>query len=148
VKIGVDSSVIVAAVHANHPRHPIAANWLVQAFARHELVVCHHSVLETYAVLTSLPGSLRVTPPEARELLATTVRATMSVAEFRPESIWTTVDSLVSGAVPGGRSYDAFVASVLRSSGAQAVATFNRRHFAGLADGLDVIDPSELESTP
>lgn len=145
MRIGVDSSVIVAAVHLNHPRHVAAADWLVSALAGHELTVCHHSVLEAYAVLTSLPGSLRVTPPEARELLSATVRANMSVADFMPESIWTTVDFLVPGTVCGGRSYDAFVAFVLRSAGAQAVATFNRRHFSGLAEGLEVIDPSAPE---
>ena len=55
MKIGIDSSVIVAGVHANHPRHAAAAQWLVQALTAHELIVCHHSVLESYAVLTS-PG--------------------------------------------------------------------------------------------
>ena len=140
--IGVDSSVIIAAVHANHPRHGIAIRWMVDALARDALVACHHSILEAYAVLTSLPGDLRVTPPEARDLLETTVMGTMTVAGFHPESIWPTLADLVRMPAAGGRSYDAFVARVLRAHGAQAVATFNGKHFTGLVDGLDVVDPA------
>ena len=47
---GVDTSVLVAAVHANHPRHFAASAWLDAAFSSHEVVVAHHSVIEAYAV--------------------------------------------------------------------------------------------------
>ena len=144
MKIGIDSSVIVAGVHANHPRHGAAAQWLVQALTAHELMVCHHSVLESYAVLTSLPGELRVTPSEARDLLEATVRANMVVAEFQPESIWSILESLVPLSTAGGRSYDAFTACVLHASGARAISTLNPKHFAGLIEGLQVIDPGEI----
>ena len=56
MNIGVDSNVIVAGVHANHPYHALAANWLVQNLAEHQLMAAHYSVLESYAVLTRLPG--------------------------------------------------------------------------------------------
>ena len=143
MKIGVDSCVIIAGVHANHPRHAAAAQWLVGALSVHELVVCHHSILETYAVLTSLPDGFRVTPSEARDLLSATVMENMSIAGFEPESIWTILATLVPRSVAGGRSYDAFVARVLYAHGAQSVATFNAKHFAGLIEGFTVIDPGE-----
>jgi predicted nucleic acid-binding protein len=143
--IGVDSSVIVAAIHANHPRHADAARWLIDALTRHELVACHHSILEAYAVLTSLPGDFRVTPSEARDLLEATVKGNMAVAGFQPESIWPTLAEFVPMSAIGGRSCDAFVARVLHAHGARAVATFNGRHFAGLIDGLEVIDPVALQ---
>lgn len=140
--IGLDSSAIVAAVHANHPHHGIAIRWLVDALARDSLVACHHSVPEAYAVLTSLPGALRVTPSEARDLLETTVKGTMTVAGYEPQSIWPMLSDFVRTPVAGGRSYDAYVARILHSHGAQAVATFNQKRFTGLVDGLDVIDPA------
>ena len=144
MKIGIDSSVIIAGVHANHPRHAAASHWLVQSLSAHELVVCHHSVLESYAILTSLPGDLRVTPSEARDLLEATVKANMVVAGFQPESIWSTLGSFVPMTAVGGRSCDAFVACVLHAYGTRAVATFNPKHFAGLIEGLQVIDPGEI----
>jgi predicted nucleic acid-binding protein len=140
--VGLDSSVIIAAVHANHPRHGVAVRWLVDALARDSLVACHHSVLEAYAVLTSLPGDLRVTPSEARDLLETTVRGTMMVTGYDPQGIWPMLSDFIRTPVAGGRSYDAFVARILHAHGARAVATFNGKHFAGLVDGLDVIDPA------
>jgi predicted nucleic acid-binding protein len=140
VKIGVDSSVVVAAIHANHPRHAVAALWLVNALAADELVVCHHTVFEAFAILTSLPGSFRVTPSEARDLLVATVRGNMALAGFDPGSTWSILESFVPASVAGGRSYDAFVAGVLHAHGARAVATFNVKHFAGLVEGLSVID--------
>jgi predicted nucleic acid-binding protein len=142
MKIGVDSSLIIAGVHASHPRHALAADWLIRCLAAHELVVTHHSILEAYAVLTRLPGNLRVTPSEARDLLAASVKPNMTTAEYRPQSIWETMESFVLSSVIGGRSYDAFVASVLRTSGAEAIATLNPKHFAHLVEGLAIIDPS------
>jgi len=143
MKIGVDSCVIIAGVHANHPRHAAAAHWLVGALSVHQLVVCHLSILEAYAVLTSLPGDSRVTPSEARDLLSATVMENMSIAGFEPGSIWTIVANFIPSSVAGGRSYDAFVARVLHAHGVQAVATFNAKHFAGLIQGFTIIDPGE-----
>ena len=140
--VGVDTSLIVAAVHANHPRHALAAGWLIRAIGRHRLVVAHHCVLEAYAVLTRLPGRLRVTPSEARDLLADTVKANMSVAGFPPEGIWGALDRLVLSTTIGGRSYDALILFTLQAFGAKALATLNPSHFRELAPEMDIIDPA------
>lgn len=87
MKISVDGSVLVAAVHANHPLHVVAADWLATRMAEDELWVTHHAVLETYAVLTRLPGPLRVTGDEARMLLDRTVRPHLRLAGFEPDWI-------------------------------------------------------------
>ena len=142
MRIGVDSSVVVAAVHANHPYHAVAASWVVDNLRAHELVVAHHSVVEAYAVLTRLPGDLCVTPSEARDLLRETVRSNMAVAGLRADSVWTLIESLVASSVAGGRSYDALIAQALVTHGAPAIATFNPSHFRGLAGDVAVIDPS------
>jgi len=145
MNIGVDSSLIVAAVHANHPRHALAAGWLIRNIGKHRLVVAHHSILETYAVLTRLPGDLRVTPSETRDLLAATVRANMVVAGLPEQAIWSVIDSFVLSSVIGGRSYDAFILQTLRTAGIDAVASLNPSHFAGLAPELRILDPAVPE---
>jgi predicted nucleic acid-binding protein len=143
VIIGVDSSIIIAGVHANHPLHALAANWIVHNLSVHKLLAPHYSVLESYAVLTRLPGDLRITPSEARNLLTTTVSNNMIVPRFDAESIWATIDTMVISSVAGGRSYDAFVMQILKDAGAEALATFNPNHFRDLADGVTLIDPSK-----
>ena len=144
MKVGVDSSVVVAAVHANHPRHALSAHWLIRALAEDRLVIAHHSVLEAYAVLTRLPGEWRVTPSEARDLLAATVQKNMEIAAYQSDGIFALVESLVVSSVMGGRSYDAFVLHILQSAGAEAVATFNPSRFRGLDDRVRIIDPAEV----
>lgn len=148
MKIGVDSSVIVAGVHANHPLHETAVSWLSRSLSAHQLVVAHHSVLESYAVLTRLPADLRVMPSEARDLLAETVRANMDIAGFQAESIWAMMEALASSSVVGVHSCDAFVLQILNNCGAEAIATFNPAHFRGLPGGLRIIDPSQPEGWP
>ncbi len=143
MKIGVDSSILVAGLHANHPFHGPAANWLLHNIPLHQLIAAHHTILETYAVLTRLPGTLRITGPEAKQLLGTTVRPNVQIAAFSGASIWDCVDSLVEKAAAGGQSYDAFIAGILVSAGVEAIVTFNTRHFSQFADDLALIDPSK-----
>ena len=143
MKIGVDSSVLIAGVHANHPRHAVAATWLIQNIPLHELLVAHHSILESYAVLTRLPGEWRLTGSEAKQLLESTIRSNMQVAQFHASSIWDCIDSLVNHSAVGGHSYDGFIAEILNQSGAEAIATFNTRHFSEFASQMSMIDPSQ-----
>ncbi len=145
MKIGVDSSVLIAGVHANHPRHALAASWLIRNIPLHELMVSHHSILESFAVLTRLPGELRLTGSETKQLLESTIKPNMQVAEFGASSIWDCIDSLVNHSAVGGNSYDLFSADILYRSGAEAIATFNPRHFSEFSFLLPVIDPSQPE---
>ena len=143
MKIGVDSSVLIAGVHANHPLHAVAAEWLIRNIPLHSLMVTHHSVLESYAVLTRLPWELRLSGSEAKQLLDSSIRANMEVADFNAASIWNCIDSLVNRSAIGGNSYDLFSAEILLQSGVEAIATFNIRHFAGFASLMAIIDPSK-----
>lgn len=142
MKIGVDSCIIIAGVHANHPLHAVAANWLIRNIAENDLLVAHHSILETFAVLTRLPGRLRTSGAEARQLIQTTVKTNMALAPFDETAIWRSLDSLTRQGAVGGGAYDGFILKTLRDAGAEALATFNTRHFAGLAPDFHLIDPS------
>ena len=88
--VGVDTSVIVAAVHANHPVHLPSARWLDTAFDVHAVVVAHHSILEAYAVLTRLPAQYRVSPSEAeivlRETLEKNARVDTAILEHSKDT--------------------------------------------------------------
>ncbi len=143
MKIGVDSSILVAGVHANHPLHAVAANWLIRNIASNELIVAHHSILETYAVLTRLPGKLRTSGSEAKQLLESTVKSNMHVADFSSVSIWDCIDSIVSHSAVGGHSYDAFIIEILNNAEVEAIATFNTTHFIELTPDLPIIDPAK-----
>ncbi len=142
MRIGIDSSVLVAAMHGEHPMHAVAARWLDDRLSSDELCVTHHSVLECYAVLTRLPGQLRITGDEAHRLIGGTVRRNMELAGFESEWTWSIIDLLAERHVMGGRSYDVFAVEVLRRCGIEAIATFNRQHFVDIAPDLLIIDPA------
>ena len=142
MKIGVDSCVIIAGVHASHPMHAVAADWLIRNIAENRLVVAHHSILETYAVLTRLPGRLRTSAAEAQKLIEGTVRANMNVAPFQSDAIWNCLDALIRQTTMGGSAYDAFILHILTAIGIKAFATFNTAHFARIDPQLALIDPS------
>ncbi len=143
MRIGVDSCILIAGVHANHPFHAIASAWLIRNISLHELVVAHHSILETYAVLTRLPGEFRISSSEVKQLLESSIRPNMMIAPFSSTSIWDCIDSLVNQSATGGNSYDYFIAEILINFGVESIATFNTSHFIDFATSINIIDPSK-----
>lgn len=141
---GVDTSVLVAAVHANHPMHAVASTWLDSAFSEHEVLIAHHSVVESYAVLTRLPSKFRLSPQEAQMVLRETLHGNARLASFVAESVWSTLDSIVHRGAAGGPTYDAFIINILAEAGADVIVTFNAREFRGLAGDLRVAEPSDV----
>lgn len=138
-----DSCILVAGVHANHPLHAIASDWLIRNIPLNKLIVAHHSILEAYAVLTRLPGEFRISSSEARKLLETTIQPNMRIAAFSETSIWDYINSLVLQQAIGGHAYDGFIAEILIHSGVEAIATFNVFHFTHLASHVKILDPSK-----
>jgi predicted nucleic acid-binding protein len=105
--VAVDTSVTVPLLVAGHEQHGQVAEW---ARGR-TLCLSGHSLAETYAVLTRLPGDARVSAPDAVRLiddnfvqpLALTARA--SRVSHR---------ECASKGVTGGATYDALVALAAR----------------------------------
>jgi predicted nucleic acid-binding protein len=144
VTIGVDTSVIIAAVHANHPVHISSARWLDPAFDAHDVVVAHHSLLEAYAVLTRLPAQYRAAPAEAEIVLRETVEGHARIAPFAAESMWDIIARLTAVPAAGGAAYDAFIIRLLSEAGADVIATYNVDDFRRLSPSVRISDPAEL----
>ena len=142
--VGVDTSVIIAAVHANHPVHLSSSRWLDAAFDAHDVVVAHHSLLEAYAVLTRLPARYRVTPAEAETVLRETVRDNARIAPFAAESMWNFMTAVAEVPAAGGAAYDAFIIRLLGEAGAEAIVTYNADEFRRLSPAVRIADPAEL----
>ena len=141
MRIGVDSSVLVAALHANHPLHATASRWLHDAIPRHDLFLAPHSLLETYAVLTRLPGRWRVSPEEARHLLES-VRPHVRMTGAHRTDPWIFLERMASIPVAGGAAYDFLIAETLHEAGVQQIATLNAEHFRRVAPALALLDLS------
>jgi toxin FitB len=124
--ITVDTSVAVPLVLRNHEAHSTVNRWR----AGRRISLCGHAWIETYAVLTRLPGPARVTPADAARVMASNFSAPIGV---RPETLGRAVNLFVAASIAGGATYDAWVAlaaldnrAVLASRDARAEITYRR----------------------
>jgi predicted nucleic acid-binding protein len=70
VKVLFDTSVLVAAMVVNHPRHAVCLPWLEAVKAQHHAgAIATHTLAEVYAVLTRLPLSPRISADLAQRLI-------------------------------------------------------------------------------
>ncbi len=111
------------------------------------LVLAAHTLVETYAVLTRLPSPHRLAPADCRALLeANFTPEAVEVVTLSGEDYRRLIHEAPENNVSGGRVYDAVIARCARVGRADALLTFNVRHFAPLVDEhLVVVTPSSEE---
>ena len=98
----VDTSVAIAALDSNHAAHPPCRRRVIETAA----ALAGHSAVETYSVLTRMPGQMRLDGPSATAVLDVSF----------PERCWLdaeSADELLRQCGPlgivGGAVYDALV---------------------------------------
>jgi predicted nucleic acid-binding protein len=124
--IALDTSVAIPLLVQTHQEHAAVVSW----WAGREVALSGHAQVETYAVLTRLPGDLRLAPLDAARLLkerfAPPLLMKIGVARRLP-------DILCKLEIAGGAVYDAVVALAavgnqvpLATRDARAKATYDR----------------------
>jgi toxin FitB len=91
---------LIVATHHEHDR--IVAWW-----EGREVALSGHASVETYSVLTRLPGDLRLEPADAARLLAERFAPSLSLAQKTTRRL---ADTLARLDISGGAVYDALVA--------------------------------------
>ncbi len=114
-----DTSVAVPLLVTSHVAHRSVAAVLGDRAA----ALAGHSLHETYAVLTRLPGDARVAPADAVRLLRERFE---SAALLDSRSVRSAPAVLAAAGVAGGATYDGLVALAARSAGLP-LATRDRR---------------------
>ncbi len=124
--VAVDTSVSVPLLLRKHEAHRIVAAW----GAGRKLSLCGHAWIETYAVITRLPGASRVAPADAARLMVSNFSTPLAP---RPELLATAVDLFAAAGIAGGATYDGWVAlcaldnrTRLASRDARAETTYRR----------------------
>jgi predicted nucleic acid-binding protein len=104
-----------------------------------------HCCLEFYAVSTRLPEEFRLSPADALTLVEQELLARFEVHDLPNRARKPLFRSAAEDRVAGGRIYDAHIAEIARTAGAEVVVTENRRDFVALLrHGLRVLTPDEL----
>lgn len=124
--IAVDASVAIPLVLRYHEAHGAATAWK----DNRTLSLCGPAWIETYAVLTRLPGTARLLPEDAATLLTANFSRPLSP---KPATLAKAVDLFAASGVAGGATYDGWVAlaaldnhTMLASRDARAEATYRR----------------------
>lgn len=126
----VDTSVAVPMVVVSHEAHVLVRD----SVRGRPLDIAAHAALETYSVLTRLPGDARVRPQDAARLLRERFAAAVVPTAKTSRGL---VDELASLGIAGGAVYDALIAVTARSIDAvlltrdrRAAATYARLDLA------------------
>lgn len=106
--IAVDTSVAVPLLVRPHAAHDAVVRW----WGGRPIALAGHAAVETYAVLTRLPGDLRLAPADAARLMAARFTDVMLPDEDVLTSLPATLGRL---GIAGGATYDALVALAARS---------------------------------
>ncbi len=136
-----DTSGLVAAVCTWHEHHDRTRTELERrTSAGEELVLAAHSLVETYAVLTRLPGQGRLRIDDAIALIEANWRDTL-VQHLTATETWEALHEARRHSAAGGQMYDVLVAVSALKAGASTILTWNVRHFAAFADEIGIEAP-------
>ncbi|MDQ6739174.1 MAG: PIN domain-containing protein [Actinomycetota bacterium] len=123
--VALDTSVAVPLLLTSHRAHALVAQW----WGGRELALSGHALVETYAVLTRLPGDARLAPGDAARLLTERFAAPLLLSPTASKRIPQTLAGL---GIAGGAAYDAIVALaaaeheyVLATRDARAKSTYD-----------------------
>ena len=101
--IAVDTSVAIPLLVQTHRAHAAVVRW----WDGRDVALSGHALAETYAVLTRLPGDLRVVPADAAQLIRERFAQPLLLG---PDVAGRVPELLSERGVVGGAVYDALVA--------------------------------------
>lgn len=117
--VAVDTSVAVPLLVRSHHDHAAVVRW----WGGQEITLSGHALVETYSVLTRLPGDARLAPADAARLLTARFPSPLVLSGSRARKLPGTLSRL---GIAGGAVYDALVALAAKEHGA-ALATRDAR---------------------
>ena len=140
---------MVAAVCTWHEHHIAAAGEIDRRLESGErLAVPAAALVEAYAVLTRLPAPHRLAPDDTWALVEANFIEPATVVALTGPAYTTLLRRVAKQTIAGGRTYDAVIAECAHEARAEALLTFNPRHFDPPPAGVSVIDPSVFAGSP
>jgi predicted nucleic acid-binding protein len=129
-----DTSVLIAAFRGGHVHHLPSLKRFAAAEKRHSACGIH-SLAEVYAVMTALAVKPMI-PPEQALLFVEELRNRLTLVSLSAEEYFATIQNAAARGFAGGRIYDALLLACAAKCKAQAVFTWNLKHYQSLAPGL------------
>lgn len=129
-----DTSIIVAAALESHPKNAKALALFDRLVDEgHQGFLSVHSLSEVYAVLTRLPGSMRLPTQEVRDLIDHTVLQFLTAIPLDVADYRSILRLCADRQWSGGRVYDAIHCQCALKVDADQVYTLNLKDFLATA---------------
>ena len=125
-----DTSVLVAAFWRGHSNHEVSLK-LVSAANRRKSACAAHMLAEVYAAMTALPVK-DVIPPEQAFLFVQEVRDRFTIVTLTEDEYYTTIERALARGFTSGRVYDALLLRCAMKVKAEAIYTWNLKHFRAI----------------
>jgi predicted nucleic acid-binding protein len=128
-----DTTILVAAVRPAHEHHHLAFPlYTVSRKATH--AVAAHSIAEMYSFVSGAQ-SPKVSPRSAYKLVADAA-SRFTLIGLEPLEVLAVAQRCSETGISGGTIYDALILACARKMQAEAIYTFNNRHFLRIAPDL------------
>ncbi len=128
-----DTTVLVAAMVEDEPRHEACAQALEEAADGYASL---HSLAECYATLTGGRLGVRLSPADAARLVRHNVHDRLTLVSLTAAEYLKLLDAAGPAGARGGALYDLLLLACARKAKAQTIHTLNHRHFVALAPDL------------
>jgi predicted nucleic acid-binding protein len=123
-----DTSLLVPVFYGDHAHHQASLELFIQ-FGRESGCCGAHSLAEVYATLTRMPGRHRISGEQAM-LFVGSIRERLSIIALDGDEYASSLESWAALGIVGGAIYDALLASCAIKAQAEAIYTWNARHYA------------------
>lgn len=122
----VDSSVLVAALVATHPRHEACARLLAHAQeARYAVVVAAHALSEVFAALCALPLQPPISASAAAVLVRDGVEGRCRISGVHGDTVHDALAAVVAAGAPAEAIHDAVHALCAQRARAECIWTLH-----------------------
>lgn len=122
-----DTSVLVPVFYGDHVHHQASLALFIQ-FDKSSGCCGAHSLAEVYSTLTRMPGKHRISGEQAL-LFVGSIRERLSIVALSGDEYADALEASASRGIVGGGTYDAMLAHCAIKAEAEALYTWNVRHY-------------------
>ena len=135
MKILYDTSILVASIVADHPKHDLCYQHFSNGLlGDHKIYVCTHSIAETYSTLTKTLMKPRISPGAARQIIRDNIISKCNIVQLDQQDYENALDFSVDRGLSGATIYDILIFQSFKKVKANKIATLNVRHFTPFFD--------------
>jgi predicted nucleic acid-binding protein len=131
VKSFLDTSVLVAAFHVEHPHHQPSFDLLVRC-QKSDACCGLHSLAEVYGTLTGMRVASRRASGDQALLFISNIRERFTLVGLDEQEYFQMLEDSATAGILGGGIYDSILGHCALKAGAETIYTWNTKDFLRL----------------